>query len=335
MAPNGDPVTAWIESNKLRIKRGGSEAVTVADVGGISLLDLDVGPSTEEFPGGMVLVTWRQFVDDGSHSCCYQARAAVGSGSAMGAPIELSDELEDVQNNPAVQAAVGPDGTAYAAWTRYDGEFWTPQAAVRPPGGDFSPVADDLANDGDALVRDLVTAADGRAIVAFDQIDSEGEELYWRAATAIYVPPPPPPKDPPPQPGSPAPAPPAAPRGDVTPPKLKVNVSRKTFAVGDKLNQVAVKRGEGSYVWKSLRATLKEGTRLLVHLDEPASLAIRVDKLGCYTAKPPNPARSPAGNCRKPDANVQHLRSAGKGGAQPPHLPGELEGGQGQGRGGV
>lgn len=309
VAPNGEPVTAWMESNKLRIKRGGSETVTVADVGNLSLLDLVVGPNTEEFPNGMVLVTWRQFVDDGSHICCYQARGAVGTGFAMGAPIELSDELEDVINNPAVQAAIGPDGAAYAAWSRYDGDTWVPQASVRPPGGQFESVADDLAP-GDATVGDLVVGADGRAIVAFDEIDSEGEELYWRAATAIYEPPPPPEK----LPDGTTPPPPPAPPADTTPPKLKVNLSRKGFTPGDKLNQLAIERGELSYVWKRLRFDLKEGTRLLVSLDEPATLRIRVDKLGCFTGTPGNPTRNPTKQCDKPDPNVQHLQTSGKAG---------------------
>lgn len=308
VAPNGEPVLAWLESNVLKIKRGSSPVVTVANIGGLSLLDLAVGPPTEEFPTGMVLVTWRQLVDDGSMtSCCYQARAAVGSGFTMGPPIELSDELEDVVNNPAVQAAVGPDGTAYAAWSRFGGDTWVPQASARPPGGAFPSIADDLG-DGDAIVNDVVTAADGRAIVAIDEADSEGAEVYFRAATATYVPPPPPPK------GSGAAPLPGPPPADTTPPKLKINLSRKSFAPGDKLNQVAVKSGDTSFVKKAVRGPLKEGTRLLISLDEPARLAIRVDKLGCYTASPGNPARTTTGTCLKPDPNVQHLSTSGKAG---------------------
>lgn len=312
VAPNGEVVSAWVESNKLKVKRGASPAVTVAEIGGSPLLELAVGPKTEEFPNGMVLVTWRQLIDDGSFFCCYQARAAVGTGVTMGPPIELSDELEDVANYPAIQAAIGPDGTAYTAWTRFDGDVWAVQASVRPPGEQFPGIADDIAGTGDSVVRELVTAADGRAIVAFDEIDSEGDELYWRAATAIYEPPPPPP--PPPPPAQVPAGPPAPPPGDTKAPKLKVNVSRKGFAPGDKLGQTAVERGKTSYVWKAVRKPLKEGTRLLVSLDEPATLAIRVDKLGCFTAKPANPARSPSSQCRKPDPDVQRLRTSGKAG---------------------
>jgi hypothetical protein len=316
VAPNGEPVSAWLESNVLRIKRGNSEPISVANIGGLALLDLAVGPPTEEFPNGMALVTWRQFVDDGTHTCCYQARAAVGDGFSMGAPIELSDELEDVGNNPAVQAAVGPDGTAYAAWIRFDGSNWVPQASVRPVGGAFPAIAEDIG-DGDAVVRDIATGADGRAVIAIDESESEGVEVYFRAATAIFTPPPPPPGTKPPLPGAPVPIPPATPPGriqDTTPPKLRVNLSRKGFAPGDKLNQVAVAGGDPSYVEKAVRGAVKEGTRLLVELDEPATLLIRVDKLGCFTSSPGNPGRSVSGQCFRPDPDVQHLRTAGKAG---------------------
>jgi hypothetical protein len=230
----------------------------------------------------------------------------------VGEARELSDELEQVSNNPEVQAAVGPDGTAYAAWTRYDGAFWVPQASVRAPGAAFTAIADDLG-EGDATVRDIVTAADGRAIVAFDEADSEGQEVYFRAATATYVPSP--------EGGSagqtPAaggPAGPASTELDTTPPKLRIGISRKEFAPGDKLNQVAVKDGDTSYVQKAVRGALKEGTRLLVELDEEATLSIRVDKLGCFTATPANPHRQPSPKCRQPDSNLQHLRTGAKAG---------------------
>lgn len=331
VAPNGEPVSAWLESNVLRVKRGDAVPVSVANIGGLSLLDLAVGPPTGEFPNGMALVTWRQFVDDGTHACCYQARAAVGTGFAMGAPIELSDELEDVANAPAVQAAVGPDGTGYAAWSRFDGSTWVPQASVRPPGSPFAAIATDLG-DGDAVVRDVVTGADGRAVVAFDESDSEGVEVYFRAATAIYVPPEPPP----PAPGSPSPPPgassspppaPAKQKADTTPPKLRINLSRKGFAPGDKLNQVAVEAGDPSYVEKRVRTAIKVGTRLLVELDELATLKITVDKLGCYTATPGNPGRIVSGQCKRPDPDVQHLRTNGKKGLNKIEYLGDWAGG--------
>lgn len=315
VAPNGEPVTAWLRDDELKVKRGNSGIVTVANVGNLSLLDLAVGPKTEEFPTGMVLVTWRQFVQDPEElagACCYQARAAVGSGVTMGAPIELSDELESVVNYPAVQAEIGPDGTAYAAWTRFDGGFWIPEASVRPPGEAFPAVADQIAA-GDAYVQDLVVGADGRAVVGIDHIFDDNDQLYFRAGTAIYAPgpPAPPKKDPA---GPPAPPPPAPP-GDTTPPKLKVGLSRNVFAPGGKLNQVAVKDGDPSYVWKAVRTPVKFGTRLLVSLDEPASLTIRVNKTGCLKAKPGNPTRNVSGQCLKRDDDVQRLRTNGKAGA--------------------
>lgn len=309
-AANGEPVVAWMEANKVMVQRGKGEPVTVASPGGLSYLALAVGPNTEEFPNGMVVVAWLQFVDDSSHACCDQIRAAVGNGFTMGAPLELSDELEDVEGFP--QAAVGPDGTGYVAWTRYDGSFWVPQASVRPPGGSFDLVADDLAP-GDATVTDLTVAPDGHALVGFQQIDEEGGELYWRAAVSIYEPPPQPQIgtdeakliSPPPSSGSGA---------DATPPKVKLRLSRKGFAPGSKLNKVEVEKGERSYVWKQLRADLKVGTRVLVSLDEAASVAIRVDKLGCFTAKPGNPARGQSSKCDKPDPDVQRFRAQGKDG---------------------
>ena len=170
----------------------------------------------------------------------------------------------------AIAFAIGPDGTAYTAWTRFDGDVWAVQASVRPPGEQFPGIADDIAGTGDSVVRELVTAADGRAIIGFDEIDSEGDELYWRAATAIYEPEPPPsppPPSPPPAPTQVPAGPPAPPPGDTQAPKLKVSVSRKGFAPGDKLGQTAVERGKTSYVWKAVRKPLKEGTRLLVSLD--------------------------------------------------------------------
>jgi hypothetical protein len=316
VAPNGEPVTAWLESNVLKLKRAGSPIVTVANVGNLSRLDLAVGPKTDEFPTGMVLVTWRQFVQDPealAGACCYQARAAVGNGVTMGAPIELSDENESIVNAPAVLAAVGPDGTAYAAWTRFDGGFWIPEASVRPPGGSFPAVADQISG-GDAYVQDLVVGADGRAIVGIDHIFDENDQLYFRAGTAIYSPGPSVPKKDPP--GTPQPqSPPPPPLPDTTPPKLKVGLSRNVFAPGAKLNQVAVEEGDPSYVWKAVRTPVKVGTRLLVSLDEPASLAIRVDKVGCLKAKPGNPKRDVSGQCVKRDENVQRLRTNGKAGA--------------------
>lgn len=317
VAPNGEPVTAWLQSNVLKLKRGSGEIVTVANVGNLSLLDLAVGPKTDEFPNGMVLVTWRQFVQDPealAGECCYQARAAVGTGTTMGAPIELSDELESVVNFPAVQAGFGPDGTAFTAWTRFNGEFWIPEASVRPPGGSFPAVADEISG-GDAYVRDLVVSADGHAVVGIDHIDSEGEELYFRAGTVIFEPGGTPPEEKLPE-GTPKQQPPTPqPPPDTTPPRLKVGVSRKGFAPGGKLNQTVVKVGEPSYVWKAVRTPLKAGTRLLVDLNEPASLTIRVNKLGCLKATPGNPTRQITGQCVRRDDDVQRHRANGKAGA--------------------
>ncbi|MGV1047887.1 MAG: hypothetical protein ACOYD4_05105 [Solirubrobacterales bacterium] len=309
VAPNDEPVAAWMEGGKVMLQRGAGKAVTVANPAGLSYLALAVGPDTEEFPNGMVVVAWLQFVDDGSHACCDQVRAAVGDGFTMGAPLELSDELEDVEGFP--YAAVGPDGSGYVAWSRFDGALWVPQASVRPPGEAFPAVADDLSL-GDAFVTDLEVAPDGRALVGLRQIDEDGGALYWRAAVSIYEPAPPPP------PGSgaaPLPVPPAAAAArDATPPRLKLQLSRKTFATGGKLNKVLVERGESSYVWKSLRADLKVGTRLLATLNEPATLAIRVDKTGCLTATPANPRRSVSGKCHKPDPNLQRISAPGESG---------------------
>ncbi|MGE0067535.1 MAG: hypothetical protein AB7T48_09310, partial [Solirubrobacterales bacterium] len=317
-APNGEPVTAWLQSGVLMVKRGSSEPVTIATLSVPSDLDLVVGPKTDEFPNGMVLVTWSHFVQDPealAGACCDQARAAVGNGATMSAPIELSDENESVEDSPAtqapsVQAAIGPDGTAYAAWTRFDGGFFIPEASVRPVGEGFPAVPDQISG-GDAYVTDLVAAADGRAIVGIEHVDSEGDELYFRAGTAIYEPGPAPTKNDPAGP----PAPPPPPLAETTPPKLKVGLSRNVFAPGAKLNQVAVKDGDPSYVWKAVRTPVKVGTRLLVSLDEPASLAIRVDKVGCLKAKPGNPTRDISGQCLKRDENVQRLRTNGKAGA--------------------
>jgi len=327
VAPNGEPVVAWLESNVLKVKRGSGAAVTVATLSQLSLLDLAVGPKTAEFPSGMVLVTWRQFVQDSEAlpgECCYQARAAVGNGVTMGAPVELSDENESIVNTPAVQAAVGPDGTGYAAWTRFDGGFWIPEASVRPPGEGFPAVADEISS-GDAYVQDLVVGADGRAVVGIDHIFDENDLLYFRAGTASYTPGPAPPKEDPAGPPAPPPPPPA---GDTTPPKLKVGLARNNFAPGGKLNQVAVKDGDPSYVWKAVRTPVKFGTRLLVSLDEPASLTITVDKVGCLKAKPGNPTRDISGQCMKPDEGVQRLRTNAKAGATKITYLGDWAGGK-------
>ena len=327
VAPNGEPVTAWLDSNVLKLKRGGSDIVTVANVGNLSRLDLAVGPNTEEFPNGMVLVTWRQFVQDPEElagACCYQARAAVGNGVTMGAPIELSDELESVVNAPAVQAAIAPDGTAYTAWTRFDGGFWIPEASIRPPGESFPSVADQISG-GDAYVQDLVVDAEGRAIVGIDHIDSEGDELYFRAGTSIYTPGPSEPKE---EPGPPPAGPPAPPPADNTPPKVKIGLSRNVFAPGGKLNQLAVETGDPSYVWKKVRTPLKFGTRVLVNLNEAANLTIKVNKLGCLTAKPGNPTRNLSGQCVKRDDDVQRLRVKGKAGANKLTYLGDWGGGK-------
>lgn len=326
VAPNGEPVTAWLESNVLKLKRGGSPIVTVANVGNLSLLDLAVGPNTTEFPSGMVLLTWRQFVQDPealAGACCYQARAAVGNGVTMSAPIELSDENESIVNAPAVQAAVGPDGTGYAAWTRFDGGFWIPEASVRPPGGSFPAVADQVSG-GDAYVQDLVVAADGRAVLGIDRIFDENDHLYFRSGTAIYEPGGAPPKGEEPA-GPPAPPPPSP---DTSAPKLKLGLSRNNFAPGGRLNQVAVKDGDPSYVWKAVRTPVKYGTRLIVSLDEPADLTIRVDKLGCLKAKPGNPTRDVSSQCVKRDDGVQRLRAAGKAGANRFTYTGDWPGGK-------
>jgi hypothetical protein len=315
VAPNGEPVSAWMTSGTavVNIKRGGNPIVPVADPSQISIADLAVGPATEEFPNGMVLYAWLDFIDDGSHACCKQVLASVGDGVTMSPPIELSDELEEVVQG-SVRTAVGPDGTGYVAWTRYDGDFFVPQATVRPPKGSFDPLADDLTN-GDAYVTDLVTAADGRAIVGIQKIVAgAGEELYFRAGISTYVPPPPPPP-PPPDGGSPPGSSPPPP-GDIKPPKVKVRLSRASFAPGDKLNQIAVKPGDTSYVWKEVRGPVKEGTRVLVTLDEDASLSFKVDKLGCATGKPANPTRNLSTKCKKPDPDVQHFRASGKAGAK-------------------
>jgi hypothetical protein len=321
VAPNGEPVTAWLESSSvLKIQRGSSEPVTIATLSKPSELDLAVGPKTDEFPNGMVLLTWSQFVQDPealAGACCDQARAAVGNGVTMSAPIELSDENESIKDSPAtqvaaVQAAIGPEGTAYAVWTRFDGGFWIPEASVRPPGGSFPAVADQISG-GDAYVTDLVVAADGRAIVGIEHIFDENDQLYFRAGTAIYQPGPAAPK---PEPGGtpPASSPPPSP-SDTTPPKLKVGVSRNVFAPGAKLNQIAVEDGDPSYVWKKVRTPVKVGTRVLVSLDEPASLTIRVNKVGCLKAKPGNPTRQISGQCLHRDDDVQRLRTNGKAGA--------------------
>jgi hypothetical protein len=316
VAPNGEPVLAWLQGNVLKVKRGNGEPVTVATLSVPSELDLAVGPKTDEFPNGMVLVTWSHFVQDPealAGECCDQARATVGSGATMSAPIELSDENENIEDSlfaqaPAVQAAIGPDGTAYAAWTRFDGGFKVPEASVRPPGESFPSVADQISG-GDAYVTDLVVAADGRAVVGIDHIFNDGSTpLYYRAGTAIYAPgPPAPPKQPA--------GPPAPPPADTTPPKLKVGLSRNVFAPGGKLNQVAVKKDDPSYVWKEVRLAVKFGTRLLVSLDEPASLLIRVNKVGCLKAKPGNPRRDVSGQCVRRDEDVQKLRTNAKAGA--------------------
>ncbi len=317
-APTGEPVLAWLSNNVLKVKRGDSSIVTVGSIGNVvSRLDLVVGPATAEFPTGMVLVTWRQFVQDPDElagACCYQARAAVGNGVTMGAPIELSDENESVENYPGVLAAVGPDGTAYAAWTRFDGGNYIPEASVRPPGAGFPAVSDQLSS-GDAYVQDLVVGANGRAVVGIERIFEDGGPLYFRAGTVTYAPgPPTPPQE---TPGATPQTPqPPAPAGDTTPPKLKVGLARNVFAPGAKLNGVAVEKGDPSYVWKAVRTPLKVGTRLLVELDEPASLMIRVDKLGCLKATPGNPKRGDiSGQCMKHDDDVQRLRTNGKAGA--------------------
>ncbi len=319
VAPNGEPATAWLESGVLRVKRGSSEPVSIATLSKPSELDLVVGPKTDEFPNGMVLVTWSHFVQDPealAGACCDQARAAVGNGATMSAPIELSDENESIKDSPAtqaaaVQAAIGPEGTAYAAWTRFDGGFFIPEASVRPAGGSFPAVADQISG-GDAYVTDLVVAADGRAIVGIDHIFDENDQLYFRAGTAIYQPGPLAPKKDPS--AAPQPQPPSPP-GDTTPPKLKVGLSRNVFAPGAKLNQVAIKDGDPSYVWKAVRTPVKVGTRLLVDLDEPASLTIRVNKVGCLKAKPGNPTRQITGQCMQRDEDVQRLRISGKAGS--------------------
>jgi hypothetical protein len=224
---------------------------------------------------------------------------------------------------------VGPDGTAYAAWTRFDGGFYIPEASVRPPGESFPAVADQLSG-GDAYVQDLVVGANGRAVVGIDHIFKDTGPLYFRAGTVTYVPGPPGPPAPPigdpgpaPQPSAPAPA------GDTTPPKLKVGLARNVFAPGAKLNQVAVEKGDPSYVWKEVRTPLKVGTRLLVELNEPASLRIQVDKVGCLKATPGNPKRGDiSGQCVKQDDNVQRLRVNGKAGANKFTYLGDWAGGK-------
>ena len=63
---------------------------------------------------------------------------------------------------------------------------------------------------------------------------------------------------------------PPGPPPDTTPPKLKLALSRKTFATSDKLNKVAVEHGETPTSGKRLRNNLKVGTRLSASLSEPA-----------------------------------------------------------------
>lgn len=98
--------------------------------------------------------------------------------------------------------------------------------------------------------------------------------------------------------------------------------------MGAKLNQVAVKRGDRSYVWKSVRTPVKVGTRVIVNLDEPASLTIRVNKVGCFKATPGNPAREITGQCFKADPDVQRLRTQGKAGVNKIAYLGDWAGGK-------
>ena len=111
VAPNGEPVSAWMENGKVMLKRGTGlgEAVTVANPAGLSYLALDVGPATEEFPNGMVA---RRLAAVRRRRHPRLLRPGTRRGRQRhhdGPPLELSDELEDVEGFP--YAAVGPDGS--------------------------------------------------------------------------------------------------------------------------------------------------------------------------------------------------------------------------------
>ena len=164
----------------LKRDTGPGEAVTVANPAGLSYLALAVGPATEEFPNGMALVAWLQFVDDGTHACCDQIRAAVGDGFTMAPPLELSDELEDVKGFP--YAAVGPDGSGTSPGPASTGASGA--AGLRPaPGGSFrqSPTTSRSATPSSPISPSRPTAGPGRP--AADR--RSRRELYWRAAVSI------------------------------------------------------------------------------------------------------------------------------------------------------
>jgi hypothetical protein len=126
-------------------------------------------------PDSSVTVVWRRF--DGSNTIIQAATRP--PGGSFGAPVDISATGQNAVNP---EIAVGPDGTAAAAWQRSNGSNTIIQAAIRPPGGSFgAPV--DLSAPGQNAFGNPQVAVDPSGAVTVVWSRSNGSDEIVQAST--------------------------------------------------------------------------------------------------------------------------------------------------------
>jgi hypothetical protein len=112
-------------------------------------------------PSGAAIALWKTAAAD-------QGQVIARTGGSLDALQVLAEDDAAADSHVAgPRLAVAPNGTALAAWVRYDRRSRIVQAAVRPPGGVFGPATSVSASAEGNLVPAVAIDDAGRGVVAW------------------------------------------------------------------------------------------------------------------------------------------------------------------------
>ena len=131
-------------------------------------------------PDGSTTITWYNRI--GSNYVVQVATRAAGA-STFSTPIDLSSGgVDNSGSSPAVQVAVGPDGTTTITWIRFDGSNRIVQAATRAANATTFSTPINLSDTGEnASSPQVAIGPDGTTTITW--IRSNGINLIVQAAT--------------------------------------------------------------------------------------------------------------------------------------------------------
>lgn len=229
-------------------------------------------------------------------------------------PVPLSDEADFGGDLDGPVAAFAGD-EAIVAWSRDAGLFERVEVSVRPAGGSFDDVADQVSGevdggDGDATGPSLAANAAGQGALAWTQVfgspTNHSRVIATRSGVATPGPggggepgpgaPPSPPAG-----GSPPPA--GGPPPDSTRPvATRFRTSRERFAKGRQEGKVAVPKEGRTVVFPrgQKRTALRVGTKFVFVASEPGAAVIRIRGLHCQRILPAgDPDRRDPPRCQR------------------------------------